>query len=157
MAQNKIPSRPVAPEPPKLSRDIDMSVITPEKRLEIEKKARAKFEAQELLAAENKLLQDELDKLEKAQHPELTEEMRTIRIDVADFALGVTLDGKQFIHGELYEVRKSQYDVIMEVMQASKRHDAEVHGNQDSLFYRREKERYRVSMQTGMAQPGMRF
>lgn len=153
MAKNKTPTRPEAPPAREPERKVDLSVLTDAKRAEIREKAYAKVQGRAILEAEEELLRQEMDTLERERHPEIVTEMRDIRVDLALYADQIRLDGKVFYHGELYTVSKAQYDVMQEAMQSSKRHEAEIHGDNGREFYRRERG-LAVNMRTGMATQG---
>ena len=141
------------PEPPParvLPREVDMSVLSPERIAELQAKAEAKHKARMLLDAEEKFLEQELKRLDKLAHPETVYEMVDVRIDLALYADKIMLDGKQYYHGELYTVPRPVYDVIMEVQQATRRHDAEIHGDSGADYYRRERG-MSVNIKTGQA------
>ena len=142
--------RPVAPPARVLPREVDMSVLTPERIAEITAKAEAKHKARQLLDAEEAFLEKELARLEKIAHPETQHEMIDVRIDLALYADKIMLDGKQYFHGELYTVPRPVYEVIMEVQQATRRHDAEIHGDTGADYYRKTRA-MSVNMTTGQA------
>lgn len=151
---NNSRSMPGAPAPAKPARPVDFSMITPERRAALEAEALEHFTKEQQYQAERAYMQQHKGNLEREKYPVVAEEMRTIRVDLADYCDRITLDGKVFWHGELYEVPKKQYDVIMECMASSQRHEDEVKGNQDSVFYRKNRNRYTMSMKSGAHQPG---
>ena len=137
----KTPTRPAAPKAEGAVRKYDFeSVLTDEERKALREKAVAKVTARDKLDAEEAYLKAEMDRLEREKHPEILEEMREVRLNLAPYADRVILDGRTYFHGELYTVPKRVYDVMMDAQQATWRHDAEIKsGNENDAFYRRER------------------
>lgn len=153
MAGNKIPPRIIPPPAHERTRDIDLSILSEAKRKEITEKAKTKVAARLLMEAEDELLRQEMKRLEIEQHPEIEEERREIRIDLAAYADKVLLDGRAYFHGELYDVTKSVYDVLRECESRTARHDEEIHGNEQDTMYRRSRQ-YSMSFRTGATSSG---
>lgn len=121
-----------------LPKNADFSLLTEVEKEEITRQARAKVEARAKADATEAFLQAEMKRLRDAQDPD--EEERSVRIDVALYADGIYLDGKVYKHGEIHTVKKRVYDVLMEQMQRTMRHEDEIRsGDEYNKFYKRER------------------
>jgi hypothetical protein len=156
----KTPAKPVVvPKAHEPQRALDFdALLTPEKQAEIRAKAKAKIAARDILDAEEAFLKAEMEKADKAAHPEAFVEMREIRIDLALFADRIVLDGKHYMAGELYVVPKPVYDVMKEMERNTYRHDEEIKsGHSNDAFYRKERGT-KLNWQTGgVSNAPMRF
>ena len=151
MAKNTTPKPPAAPKAHAMPRTVDTSIIPPERQEEIRRQAEAKVRARLIVEAEEALLAEEMDRLDREAHPEGVHEMREIRLDLALYADRVTLDGKVFYHGEHYTVTKPVYDVLKECEAKTWRHDDEIRsGDTNDAFYRKSRQ-MSVNMRTGVA------
>lgn len=143
MARNSSRSTKSLPplEPAKSTRDLDIdALLTPEEQEAIREKALIKIRARDKLDAEEKLLKQEMERLDKALHPEAFVEMKEIVIDTAMFANKITLDGRQFLAGERYTVPKPVYDVLKELECNTYRHEDQIRsGNSNDAYYRKER------------------
>ena len=140
-------------EPPKreMVLDIDALLTEEEKRI-IRQRAMTKIEARDKEAATEQYLREEMARIDRLAHPELEEPIvKGVQIDLALFADAIRLDGKLYIHGEIYDVPQSVYAVIKDIEFQTKRHEYEIHRGSDAdNFYRRSRE-YALSIQTGQA------
>lgn len=154
MAKNTIPTRPTPPKGHTPERTIDPEkLLTEEKKAELREAAQRKIMARDIADAEEQYLKEQMELADKAKHPEIFEEMREIRLDLALYADRVILDGRAYFADESYTVTKRVYDVLKECEQASYRHDNEIKsGDTNDSFYRKQRaastER-RMSFKTG--------
>jgi len=132
------------------SLDIE-KLLSSEEREKITREAKAKIDARDKLDAEEAFLNAELARLDGEAHPEKVEEMRDVVIDLALYADRIILDGVVYFHGSRYKVRKSQYDVIQEIMDRTRRHDDEIHSGEPGDDYYRKSRQMKVNMATGAA------
>jgi len=134
---NRPIQRQVQPEPPEAVRIPDFSLISREKREELLKEAKARIDAKEIAAAEQAFLEAEIERLDRERHPEAHEEMVEINLEgLALYADRIVLDGRTYMFGRTYRVRKSMAEVMAEVMQRSRRHEAEIRsGDNYTTFY----------------------
>jgi len=140
-------NRVVTAAPPKRKFDID-SLLTPEKKRELQKQAEDKVLAREIAAAEEEYLQQQMDLVDRGRHPEIVEEYRDISLDLPPFMDRIILDGRTFMHGGRYSVVKRVFDVIREITWGAFKHDDEVNNRRNGNAYRNERE-LRMSAQTG--------
>jgi hypothetical protein len=112
---------------------IDTSIIEPKRIEELKAKAKAKVEKERQLAAEAQLL-EELE-LEERRAGGLVEPLVDITIDLAPYADRLMLDGKIFFQGQTKTVPESVASVILDMQQATWRHQSIVDGKPES-FYR---------------------
>ena len=77
-------------------------------------------------------LADERAKLRAAIDP--SEEMRSITIELAEFADRITIDGRIYSHGQTYMVPKRLYDVLQECMFRTQQHEHEISGRSRNMF-----------------------
>lgn len=113
---------------------IDTSILEPKRIEELKAKAKAKVEKERQLAAEAQLL-EELE-LEERRAGGLVEPMTDITIDLAPYADRLMLDGKIFFQGQTKTVPESVAAVILDMQQATWRHQSIVDGKPEN-FYRR--------------------
>jgi len=139
---NKI-SRPIkdvsAPTEPKRKLDID-SLLTPETKARLKAEAEAKIKAREIAAAEEEYLQQQLNEFDRKRHPEIVEEMREIHLDLPPYMDRIVLDGKHYMHGGTYTVRKSVFDVMRDITWGAFKHDDEVNNRRNTNAYRQERQ-----------------
>jgi hypothetical protein len=147
------PDKPVLRQAIPSTVDIE-KILLPEERYKITAAAKLKIDARDKLDAEEAFLNAELARLDGEAHPEKVEEMRSIVVDLALFADRIILDGVQYFHGSRYTVRKSQFDVMQEIMQRTRVHDDEIHSGEAGENYYRKERQMRVNMMTGAASAG---
>jgi len=126
--------QPQASEPVRIP---DFSLVSEEKKEALLKEARERIEAKEIALAEQAFLEAEIARLDRERHPEAHEEMVDYFIDgLALYADRIVLDGKTFMFGRTYKVRKSVALVFDEIMQRTRRHEAEIKsGDNYTTFY----------------------
>ena len=107
--------------------DPDFSLLSEEEKEEIRKDAAAKVDAAEKDRAWQAFLDAETKRIEKSLHPEAHEEEKKITIDLAIYAAEILLDGKRYLYGREYTVKKSVFDALSEIMYRTHRHYRETH------------------------------
>jgi hypothetical protein len=107
--------------------DPNFDLLSEEEKEEIRKDAAAKVDAAEKDRAWQAFLEAETKRLEKTLHPEAHEEEKEIEIDLAIYAPEILLDGKRYLYGRKYTVRKSVYDALNEIMYRTHKHYRETH------------------------------
>lgn len=112
---------------------IDTSILDPKRVEELRVKARAKVDKERVLAAETQLL-EQFEK-EERQSGGLDEPMVDVFIDLAPYADRVMLDGVVYFQGRTVRVRESVGAVMLEMIQATWRHQSIVDGKSEN-FYR---------------------
>lgn len=113
---------------------VDLSIIKPERVEALRKKAFEKVEKERLAAAEAQLL--EQFENEERQAGGLVEPKVDIVIDLAPYADRIMLDSVIYMHGRTYTVRESVASVMLEMQQATWRHQSIVDGKPED-FYRK--------------------
>jgi hypothetical protein len=113
---------------------VDTSILDAKKIEELRLKAKSNVDRERQKAAEAQLL-EELE-LEERRANGLVEAMVDITIDLAPYADRLMLDGKILFQGQTKTVRESEAAVILEMMQATWRHQSIVDGKAES-FYRK--------------------
>lgn len=83
---------------------------------------------------------------EARQQIDPTEEIRTVTIDLAEYADRVMLDGVVYFHGQTYQLPKRVFDVVNEVMRRAQEHEHEISGKKRAQF----KARPSVTLSPGM-------
>lgn len=116
------PSVPVVKEP-----DPDFSLLTEEDKDRLRKEAQDEVTARERKRAMNAFLDAEVARHEKELHPEAYEEEKEITIDLALYAVDIVLDGRHYVHGRKYTVKKSVYDALNDIMYRTHKHYRETH------------------------------
>ena len=98
--------------------------LSEDEREAIRVRARAAAEAEKRAEAEKAYYQQALEEERRLLEPE--QELRDIVIDLAPFSKCILIDGKQYHHGLLYEVRRQVFDQLQEIMARGWAHDEEV-------------------------------
>jgi hypothetical protein len=114
------PAREFEPEP-------NFDLLDEETKDELRKKAAARVEAAERDRAMEAFLEAETKRIEKELHPEAHEEEKEVEIDVALYADRIILDGKHYMHGRKYTVKKSRFDALQDIMWRTKKHYEATH------------------------------
>jgi hypothetical protein len=94
---------------------------------ELRAKAKARVEARERDRATEAFLAEEVERIERETHPEAYEEEKEITIDLAIYADRLIINGRHFMHGRTYTVKKSLYDSLRDIMARTHRHYADTH------------------------------
>lgn len=122
-------------------RTVNFDILSDFEKEEIRKEARAKLEAREKDAAMRAFLDAEIARLDKEAHPDAYEEEKEITLDgLAPYADRIVLDGRHYMFGRTYTVKKSVYDVMQEIMWRTRRHYEEVHRDPAEVMMRAQQE-----------------
>jgi hypothetical protein len=129
--------QPVQADPPDPVRIPDFSLLDEETKDRLRLDAAAKIDAREIARAEQAFLEAEIERLDKERHPEVHEPEEDIDLNgLALYADRITINGKAYVFGRSYRVKKSLADVFREIMQRSRRHEAEIQsGDNYTTFY----------------------
>ena len=84
----------------------NFDLLSDEEKDDLRKKAQAKVEAAEKDRAWEAFLAAEVERIEKEVHPEAYEEEKDITIDLAIYADRLIINGRHFMHGRTYKVKK---------------------------------------------------
>ena len=119
-------STPVTKGPQKRAAPVDFELVTAEDKLRIHeaalKKAR-EIKRDDALKAYEKIA------LEEALREEgLAEEQVTFKLDLAEFANKLVIDGRTFFHGHTYTVGVEQFRLIAEMASRTRLHQLEIDG-----------------------------
>lgn len=120
------PKKPVTKGPLKAAPKVDFELLTAEDKLRLQEDALAKARAERKIAAENEYSRIALEEARREEG--LLEEMVTFRLELAEYANKLVIDGKTFFHGGTYTVPRSQYSFIMEMAYRTKTHQLEIDG-----------------------------
>lgn len=112
---------------------IDTSILDPKRVEELRAKAKGKVDKERIAAAEAQLL-EQFEK-EERQSGGIDEPVIELYIDLAPYADRITIDGVIYFQGKTVKVRESVGAVMMEMMQATWRHQSIVDGKSEN-FYR---------------------
>lgn len=134
-------------EKPKPKLDID-SLLTPEAKARLRDEAADTVRKREIVAAEAEYLKQQMDEIERINHPEVVEEYREITLDFPPYMDRIVLDGRTYMHGGHYSIPKPVFDVMREITWNAFKHDDEIHGRRNSNAYRTERE-LRMSASSG--------
>ena len=113
---------------------VDTSILDPKRVEELRVKARANVDKKRIAAAEAQLL-EELE-LEEQRASGVIEPLVDINIDLAPYADRLMIDGVIYFQGQTKTVRESVASLMLEMMQATWRHQSIVDGKPED-FYRR--------------------
>jgi hypothetical protein len=113
---------------------VDTSILDPKRVEELRVKARANVDKKRIAAAEAQLL-EELE-LEEQRASGVIEPLVDINIDLAPYADRIMIDGVIYFQGQTKTVRESVASLMLEMMQATWRHQSIVDGKPED-FYRR--------------------
>lgn len=105
----------------------NFDLLSEEDKAALREKARKKVDDNERLRAMEAFLEAETKRVEKELHPEAYEEEKEVEIDVALYADRIILDGKHYMHGRKYTVKKSRFDALQDIMWRTKKHYEATH------------------------------
>lgn len=125
-------------EPPELKPNFDL--LDEEMKESLRKKAAARVEARERDRAMEAYLDAEVERIERSVHPEAYEEEKEIAIDLAIYADRIIINGKHYMHGRTYKVKKSLHDCLQEIMWQTHKHYAATHKDPTKVFYDSQRE-----------------
>lgn len=118
------PKKVVAPAPEAASPVVEAKapvedesgLLTKDEIATLRKQAREEA-LEEIRAAARKKVKARFFKEERGKlNPQLAEEQVTFRLDLPDFADRMIIDSKIYVHGHIYTVARSRYDVFAEQM-----------------------------------------
>ena len=113
--------------------EAELALITKERLHELELQAKEEVDKERRLAAEMAFIEQEKARLKKELNLDPNEEERDVLIDLPGHSLDIKLDGQMYTHGHTYQVRKSVYDTIVDVMARAWKHEDMVGGaNRDA-------------------------
>jgi hypothetical protein len=120
----------VADKPTKGPREpapkLDFELLSAEDKLRIQEEVLAQARAERKLAAEAEYKKVAL--AEARREEGLAEEQITFKLDLAEFADRLTIDGRIFFHGRTYTVPRSQYMSMIEMAFRTHQHQHEIDG-----------------------------
>lgn len=114
--------------------DIDPTLLSDEVKASLRAKALERVNKERADAAMDAFLATEIEKARRSHMP--SQEMKYISLDLAGHSDRIMLDGTVYFHGQTYEVPKSTYDVLREVVSRGWQHEDEI-GGANSDVYRR--------------------
>ena len=100
----------------------DFSLISEDRKAELRRQAAEDVRVNEEARAQKAFLEAEKERIERENHPEVFEEMKEILIDNELYGDPIIIDGKHYIHGHRYTVKKSLYDCLMDLMWRAHKH-----------------------------------
>jgi hypothetical protein len=112
----------------------NFDLLSEDEKAEIRAKAEAKVIDDEKQRAWQAFLDAEVKRLEKELHPEAYEEEKEITIDLALFADRIILDGRTYMHGRKYTVKKSVYDSLAEIQSKTWKHYHDTHRDPERVL-----------------------
>lgn len=112
--------------PAKSKAPVDMSLLSAEKRAELDEQLDIEIQAERLLAAEEAYLDEQ--RAEKRRGKGLEESMHEITLDLPEFADRMRIDGVVYFHGASYTVGLGLYNVLREQVQRMWGHQDEIDG-----------------------------
>ena len=118
----------------------NFDLLSPEQKTELTAKAKARVEARERDRAMEAFLSAEVDRIERELHPEAFEEEREITVDLAIYADRLIINGKHYMHGRTYTVKKSLFDAMNDIIAHTHKHYAETHRDPTKAFYNGQRE-----------------
>ena len=110
----------------KLLHEDRLGLISPERMAEITAEAKEKVKEKLRKAAEAKLLDSEMTRIEREADPRPEYEMRSIIIDCAEHTDVIRIDNQHFYYGQKYEVSKPVYDQLIDIMSRGFMHEREI-------------------------------
>lgn len=105
----------------------NFDLLSDERKAKLTEDAKSKVEARERVRAEDAFLAAEIERIERELIPDAHEEMKEIVIDLALGNDQIVLDGKWYMYGRTYTVKKSIYDSLREIIQRTHWHYAQTH------------------------------
>lgn len=109
-----------------------LPTLTEKEKEEIWKKAQAKVQAELRERAKRELFEE----YERIARQELVpeEQLEPLLIDLAGHSSRITLDGIVYMHGHTYYFTQAQRATVLEIMQRTWTHEAEVGGANSNLY-----------------------
>ena len=119
-------STPTTKGPRKQAAPVDFELLTAEDKLRIHEAALKK--AREIKLDEAKKAYEKIALEEALREEGLEEEQVTFKLDLAEFANKIVIDGRSFFHGHTYTVGIEQFRLISEMAARTKVHQLEIDG-----------------------------
>ncbi len=119
-------STPVTKGPQKRAAPVDFELLTAEDKLKIHETALKK--AREIKLEDAKKAYEKIALEEALREEGLEEEQVTFKLDLAEFANKIVIDGRSFFHGHTYTVGLEQFRLISEMSARTKVHQLEIDG-----------------------------
>ena len=119
-------STPTTKGPQKRPAPVEFELLTAEDKLRIHEAALKK--AREIKRAEAEKAYEKIALEEALREEGLAEEQVTFKLELAEFANKLTIDGRSFYHGMTYTVPLSQYQLISEMAYRTRLHQLEIDG-----------------------------
>jgi hypothetical protein len=117
-----------APDPhPEHEPAPNFDLLTDEMKAKLREDALVQVEARERDRAMEAYLAAEVERIERELVPDSHEEMKEIYIDLAIYADRIIIDGKHYMHGRTYTVKKSLYDSMKDIQAQTWQHYANTH------------------------------
>ena len=113
----------------------NFDLLSEEDKDALRKKAAAKVDAAEITRAMDAYLEAEIARIERERHPEAFEEEQDVKIDLAIYANMIILDGRRYVHGKIYKVKKRVGDVMRDIMSQTFKHYRSTHRDPTAEFY----------------------
>jgi hypothetical protein len=105
----------------------NFDLLSEETKERLREDAKVKVEARERARAMDAFLAAEVERIERATVPDAHEEEREVEIDLAIYADRIIVDGRVFMHGRRYTVKKSLYDSLMDIQAQTWKHYRNTH------------------------------
>lgn len=143
-------SKQAEPAKPEMKLDYD-KLLTAEERASIVTKARLKIDARDKEEAMDRLLKEEMMRLDAELHPEAEVQMVKYTPQLADFADAIRMEGHTYHHGYSYSVPQHALPQLLDIEYQTWRHDREIkNGGDTGAFYRTSRD-MSVNMDNGLA------
>lgn len=110
------------------------AMLTDDEKAQLRAKARERVEQERRDAAMDIFLQQEIELARRAYIP--SQEMKLLFLNMAGHSDRIMIDGVVYFHGQTYEVPKSLYDVLNEVVARGWDHEDEIGGANRDVYRR---------------------
>ncbi len=117
---------PVPKGPQKRPMPVDFELLTAEDKLKIHEAALKK--AREIKLDDAKKAYEKIALEEALREEGLEEEQVTFKLELAEFANKIVIDGRSFFHGFTYTVGMGQFRLISEMAYRTRLHQLEIDG-----------------------------
>lgn len=115
-------------------KEIPIFALSEEDKERVHQKARGIVAAKFKKAAEEKYLQEAIKEIERESIPE--QRVEPLLINVAGHAAKITIDGRPYEHGRIYNVTQSERETLEEIMARTWNHEHEVGGANGNQYRR---------------------
>jgi hypothetical protein len=114
----------------------NFDLLSDDDKAKLREDALVKVQAAEKLRAKNAYLDAEIERIERELIPDAHEEVVDITIDLALGNDQIVLDGKWYMYGRKYKVKKSVYDSLAEIIARTHWHHAQIHNDPNDAAMR---------------------